>query len=196
MSTNLSKLLKKVFIGSMAGISTTSAGHAEESEVIFNYSKDTHDIESNVNKKIDFTPKLILKINNNRLSFMSHRSHRSHSSHRSHYSSSSGSSGTPSSKQNSGIKPNFLEKPKAISPVLQLGSRTLKLGMKGTDVTELINILLQKKYLVLEDGGTNVTGIYEYDQTIEDTIKRFQEDNGITVDGICAATTIYYLKNK
>ena len=68
--------------------------------------------------------------------------------------------------------------------------------MAGTDVTELINILLQKKYLKLDNGGTYVYGIYTYDKTIEDAVKKFQLDKGLTADGHCGPMTIYYLKNR
>lgn len=79
---------------------------------------------------------------------------------------------------------------------LKLGARTLKLGMSGTDVTELINIFLKKKYLKLDDGGTQVTGSYPYDETIEATVKQFQLDNGMKADGVCGALTVYYLKKE
>ncbi|GGC50075.1 hypothetical protein GCM10011386_47930 [Parapedobacter defluvii] len=79
---------------------------------------------------------------------------------------------------------------------LKLGARTLKLGMSGTDVTELINIFLKKKYLKLDDGRTQVTGSYTYDETIEATVKQFQIDNGMKADGVCGALTVYYLKKE
>lgn len=68
--------------------------------------------------------------------------------------------------------------------------------MSGTDVTELINILLKKKYLKLEDDGTSVVGSYTYDETIEATVKQFQVDNGVKADGICGPLTIYHLKKE
>ena len=68
--------------------------------------------------------------------------------------------------------------------------------MSGTDVTELVNILLRKEYLKLDGGGTQVTGSYNFDEIIKGAVKKFQSDNGLTSDGICNSATIYYLKNK
>lgn len=68
--------------------------------------------------------------------------------------------------------------------------------MTGYDVTELINILIKKQYLKLENDQLEMTGVHLFDEIVENAIKRFQEDNGLTVDGICGQTTIYYLKNK
>lgn len=79
---------------------------------------------------------------------------------------------------------------------LKFGDRNLKLGMSGSDVTELINILLKKGYLQLENGETLVYGSYTYDETIEATVKRYQKNNNLTVDGNCGPTTVYHLLNK
>ncbi|MGC1630752.1 MAG: peptidoglycan-binding domain-containing protein [Gelidibacter sp.] len=79
---------------------------------------------------------------------------------------------------------------------LKLGDRNLKLGMSGSDVTQLINILLKKGFLQLENGEVLVYGSYTYDETIEATVKRYQKDNNLTVDGNCGPTTVYHLLNK
>lgn len=200
MAYKLSNLLKKVFFGSLAGIAASNTNTAYLGTLVFQPEDDDNKLESLINKKVDLSPKLILKrTSNDEWAFMSHRSHRSHSSHRSHYSSSSGGgSGNNNSKSNSGIQSNtnINNISKNTTTTLQLGARTLKKGMYGTDVTELVNILLRKKYLKLDDGGTQVTGSYTFDETIEDAVKVFQSDNGLTSDGICGSTTIYYLKNK
>jgi len=193
----LAALLKKVFLGSLAGIVTGNSNTANNYSHEFNLDEGENNLEYRFNKKMDLSPKLLLKIgSDNEWSFTSHRSHRSHQSHRSHYSSYTGGSNTQS-KSNSGIQPNYnSDSTKTITPALKLGSRTLKNGMSGTDVTELINILLKKQYLKLDDGGTQVTGVYTYDDTVEGAVKKYQEDNSLTADGICGSTTIYYLKNK
>lgn len=80
--------------------------------------------------------------------------------------------------------------------ILKLGDRTLKIGMSGSDVTELINVLLKKGYVKLENGDTGVSGIHTFDDTLEAVIKRFQINNGLTGDGICGPLTIYYLLNR
>ena len=163
-------------------------------------------------KFIDLNPKLILKQNkNSELFVMAHRSHRSHSSHRSHYSSTSGSSSrsSSSSSKNSGSSTTNTAKSSTTSNLyisslskstsgisaatLALGDRNLKLGMSGSDVTQLINILLIKGYLKLENGETTVIGAYTYDETIQAVVKKFQKDNGLESDGNCGATTTYYL---
>ena len=151
----------------------------------------------------DLSKKLLLRRNNQGLlEFRSHRSHRSHSSHRSHYSSSGSAQipksqpkSEPKSSSSSGIKPNYLNDNSSLSSGYVLGSRVLKLGMSGNDVTELINILLRKRYLALDDGGMTVTGVYTYDSIIEDAVKRFQTDNGLDGTGVCDVKTVYILKD-
>lgn len=195
MASKLTILLRKVFLGSLAGIAASNTTTANTPSTILEPNENENKFESILNRKPNLSPKLLLKkTTNDEWAFVSHRSHRSHSSHRSHYSSRGGSNNsTPSNNSsNSGISPNY----NSNSAALQLGARTLKRGMSGTDVTELVNILLRKKYLRLDDGGTYVTGLYTYDETIEGAVKKFQSDNGLTSDGVCGSTTIYYLKNK
>jgi hypothetical protein len=207
MSNNLTTLLRKVFLGSLAGIVASNASSATTKLNILEPNESQNKFESIINRKPDLSPKLLLKkTSHNELTFMSHRSHRSHSSHRSHFSSYSGGGGTNSStpsnnSRNSGISPNYdnssgTSGSSKSSASLQLGSRTLRKGMSGTDVTELVNILLRKQYLKMDNGTVQVTGSYSFDETIEGAVKKFQSDNGLTVDGICGSTTIYYLKNK
>jgi len=194
MANKLTKLLRKVFLSSLAGIAANNTSAAINDPTVFEPNKNGNRFESYLNLKPDLSPKLLLKkILNDGWTFMAHRSHRSHSSHqshRSHYSSSGGGSGTSTPKANPSNQPN------STTNSLQLGARTLKKGMSGTDVTELVNILLRKEYLKLDDGGTVVTGSYAFDETIEGAVKKFQSDNGLTSDGVCGSTTIYYLKNK
>lgn len=210
MKNKLSYLLNKVFLGSIAGIASTNTMNAENRTIHLNSNFDENKIMPLINKKADLTRKLLLRRNSSNVWFgMAHRSHRSHSSHRSHYSSSSGGSYTPpnnsGSSYRSGSSNNSGNSSVSSSPKyfngttsaksLKLGSRTLIKGMSGTDVTELINILLTKKYLSSSSGQKNVTGSYTYDEIIEDAIKQFQSDNSLQSDGICGASTIYYLKN-
>lgn len=225
MATKLTSLLSKIFYSSLASIAATNtADLMAETRII--HIPDDNKIESLAKRKIDLTPKLLLKRSNqNEFNFVSHRSHRSHSSHRSHYSSNAGGGGSsrtysPPSSNNKPpsrqyTKPNSLYIPPSnlySSPsndnvlrsnnglivtkkAFQLGVRTLKRGMSGTDVTQLVNILLNKDYLSL-DGGGLASGVYTYDSNVEQAVKLFQIDMGLTSDGICGPTTIYYLKNK
>lgn len=198
MKNELSSLLRKVFLGSLAGIAASNTSDANNNTIEFNSNEDENKVESLFKKKIDLTPKLLLKKNSiNEWFAMAHRSHRSHSSHRSHYSSTSGGGVTPPSNPgNSGLSPGSNSNSGTTTTGLKLGSRTLQKGMSGTDVTELVNILLRKQYLKLDGGRTEVTGSYNYDETIEGAVKKFQSDNGLTNNGVCGSTTIYYLKNK
>ena len=64
--------------------------------------------------------------------------------------------------------------------------------MKGKDVTELINILLDKKYL----SGTYVVGESLYDEIIEKVVIQFQKDMELEADGIVGSVTVLHLKKK
>jgi len=68
--------------------------------------------------------------------------------------------------------------------------------MSGSDVTELINILIKKGYLKVESGDSKVYGTYNYDETIEATVKKYQKDNNLISDGTCGPATTYHLLNK
>jgi hypothetical protein len=215
MKSDLSMLLKKVFFTSLAGIMAKEVNGGAAVDI-----SSYHNVDENttltIEKVSNLQPKLLLKQNSNEeWSVLAHRSHRSHSSHRSHYSSStsgtnrssgSGSSGS-SSGAGSGASGGTGWPAPIVSPAksrqtnsgisataLKLGSRTLKRGMSGTDVTELVNILLKKKYLKLENDETQVTGSLIYDETIEATVEQFQKDNKLTVDGVCGPLTVFYLK--
>ncbi|QQD12721.1 peptidoglycan-binding protein [Sphingobacterium sp. UDSM-2020] len=115
------------------------------------------------------------------------------------FSSSGSSSGSGSSKQTSSST-NKNSPTKTIAGLsataLKLGDRNLKRDMSGSDVTELINILLKKGYLLLENGQNQVYGTYTYDETIEATVKKYQKDNNLTGSGNCDASTAYHLLNK
>ncbi|MPR37434.1 peptidoglycan-binding protein [Salmonirosea aquatica] len=155
---------------------------------------------------------------------LSHRSHRSHSSHRSHYSSSSSSTssssssrssqgssrstssgpsspvGSGSSSQVNSSALNQLLQPQppgltAAAPrVFSLGDRILRLGMTGMDVTELVNILLQKGYLESSDGQS-YTQELQYSTVIQQAVQQFQKDNGLEPDGSVGPQTVSLLKS-
>lgn len=224
MKNKLSDLLNKIFLSSIASIITNNTASAipvtddictKNAERVFSMST-----------KKDLSPKLLLKQNTgSEWTVVSHRSHRSHSSHRSHYSSTSGSSSSRSTtSRSSGSSSSTTSKPlgistsgsssgssnparvltptkssntSGISPTsLKFGDRNLKLGMSGSDVTELINILIKKGYLKLENGDSQVYGTYTYDETIEATVKKYQKDNGLVSDGTCGSATTYHLLKK
>lgn len=219
MKVTFSTLLKSVFLSSLTGI-ITKEGHALNK---FRNIESSLDANARVNilesqNSNNLEPKLLLRtIVNDGWNVIAHRSHRSHSSHRSHYSHYSSSSRTPtnsrpseksSNSKNNGSGQGSVEQNSLLTPgvagsnprisatALRLGARTLKKGMSGTDVTELINILLKEKYLQLEGDSSQLSGISRYDETIEATVKQFQIDNGMTGDGVCGPLTIYFLKQK
>ena len=213
MKSNLTSLIKKVFFSSVAGILSHDTTHAGPSIEFTTLENNDHELAAH--KILDLSPKLLLKQNKNSQWFvMAHRSHRSHSSHRSHYSSTSGSTtrstssptrssgsstNSSSSSSNSTTSPYLLNTNSVkvnsglSATTLKLGDRNLKLGMSGSDVTQLINILIKKGYLKLENQETQVTGSYTYDETIEAVVKQYQKDKGLVSDGTCGVTTTYYL---
>jgi murein L,D-transpeptidase YcbB/YkuD len=73
---------------------------------------------------------------------------------------------------------------------IDLGDRVLKSGMQGTDVTQLINILIDKKYL----NGPLHKGSSIFDETVRTAVIAFQKDTGIDADGIVNTQTVYFLK--
>jgi murein L,D-transpeptidase YcbB/YkuD len=109
---------------------------------------------------------------------------------------SSGSSTTyPPAKDTDGYTRPKQNSSKTI--VYKLGDRVLKKGMKGHDVTELLNILVVKRYIVPKEGTPVIaTGEYEFTSLIENAVKDFQKGNNLEVDGIVGVTTIYYLKKQ
>lgn len=197
MVNKLTTILRKVFLGSLAGIAASNVSATDFNNERYQPIEEDNKVESPYNKKKDLSLKLILKkTENNEWLYMSHRSHRSHSSHRSHMShfSSSSTFENPSPSSTSSAS-SSLRTTNNETASYSLGSRTLRRGMKGTDVTELVNILINKKYLTLDDGKSRVSGSYTFDKTVEDAVKSFQSDVGLDNDGVCGPTTFYYLKN-
>lgn len=204
-----------VFAGALSSlVAANNSANAEENE--FHAYSDllkNNSTEFRSTRKIDNSLKLLLKMNASGDWYSeAHRSHQSHQSHRSHYSSQgghyshfshySGSSGTTGSSgtnnggtnNNGGSGSGNYTKPTTYSSTYQLGSRTIYPGMKGTDVTQVVNILIKKNYLTVSDGSSTVTGEYKYEGSIVDAIKRFQKDNNLKEDGIIGSTTTFYLK--
>lgn len=207
MKTNFQKIIKKIFLTSLG---TLGVSQATEAITIENNISEANGngLQLKENKENDLSQKFVLKFGgDNSYLIAGHRSHRSHQSHRSHYSSSSGgsssssrskssSSGTSSSVRNnnsaSGTSGYTLP---AQNKVYKLGDRILKRGMRGHDVTELLNILVAKKYIIPKEGTEQIaTGEFEFTELIEDSVKKFQEDCALTCDGIVGTTTVYHLK--
>lgn len=192
-------IIKNILLGSVGALFCPNTDLKAEN-VIFNDKIFDCDISNTFTKNNDLSLKLRLELNSaGEWSMDSHRSHRSHSSHRSHYSSSTGNSNTTTtnnSNLSSGTDNTGSSTSGSTTKVktYTLGDRILYKGMKGNDVTQIVNILIKKKYLQLNDGTTIATGVYEYDDLIFNAIKKFQTDNAIEADGVVNSTTLYLLK--
>jgi len=147
----------------------------------------------------DSSPKLILKRaqSSDEIQLAGHRSHSSHrshyssrSGHRSHYSHYSHYQNTPLKSEDSvdkkTTKPYQLESTSKPSNN-KLGFRILSIGMSGSDVAELKELLKAKKYKLISDE--------KFDALLEATLKDFQSKNNIPVDGKAGPLTIYFLKH-
>lgn len=202
MKSKFKDILKGAFLTSMAAL--TSVDSYADSDNSF-HSKTVTKLDAEItkaDKRNLLQKKLLLKFNNDNSTYTlaSHRSHRSHSSHRSHYShySSSSSSSSESSSPSNSVKNTNEYNRTSInsdsSKVYKLGDRLLKKGMIGADVTELLNILITKKYITPKvDAPKVATGNHEFTQLIEDAVKDFQKDFKLKADGIVGPSTIYYL---
>ena len=74
----------------------------------------------------------------------------------------------------------------------KLGDRVLSVGMYGTDVTEMKNLLIEKGYI----KGKTVKGITTFDTAIESALKLFLNDVGIEWTGKTDSDIVFYLKKK
>lgn len=63
----------------------------------------------------------------------------------------------------------------------------------GMDVTELVNILLQKGYLMSSDGQS-YTQELQYSAPVQQAVQRFQKDSGLDPDGAVGPQTVSLLK--
>lgn len=79
-----------------------------------------------------------------------------------------------------------------VPKVYNLGDRVLKKEMRGADVTQLKNILIDKGFL----EKPFVKGETLFDTAIETALKRFQDSIGIDTTGTVDAQTFYFLKKQ
>lgn len=214
--SSIAGVLAKESHGALNTIKASTSENNVDNTVLF---------EKSINLQPKLLLKKITNEEWNVMAHRSHRSHSSHRSHYSSSagsssstsrssgsSTSSRSTGTSSSsnsntstsstttnintfKSGSNVASSSTTNSGITATALTFGSRILKRGMSGSDVTELINILIKKGYLKLENGETEVTGSYNYDETIEATVKKYQSDNKLAEDGVCGVLTIYYLKD-
>ena len=212
MKKGFNDFLKGVFLTSVAALNGTNVSANNESPI--NSGLDFNNLTNSKTTDLDVKTqkKFLLKFNKDKSEYIiaGHRSHASHASHASHYSSyysGSSSTSTSSSPSNSttnsyitGISeststPTKKAESTYTTNTYELGDRILKKGMKGYDVTELLNILIAKQFIIPKDGEPTVaTGVYEFTELIELAVKKFQKANKLTDDGIVGPTTVYYLK--
>jgi murein L,D-transpeptidase YcbB/YkuD len=151
-------------------------------------------------------------------SHSSHSSQSSHSSHSSHYSSYNSSGGStypttpsptystpvPSSPSTTTYRSNS-NQTEAHSTTSnntynstnkeyqqKLGDRILKKGMTGTDVEELIDLLVLNGYFTKDNP--DLVKYNEFNLNVELSVIKYQRSKGLTADGIVGAKTVYYLK--
>jgi len=129
-----------------------------------------------------------------------HRSHSSHRSHRSsrggHYSHSSSSHYSHSSSSyGSGSSSSTTTTPrKKTAGEYSMGDRTLKSGVHGSDVDQLVSYLV--RFCYLKDGvATKKSGYYLYDTNVVNAVKHFQKDAGFTQDGNLTSSQITTLQS-
>lgn len=122
-----------------------------------------------------------------------HRSHSSHRSHRSHSSHRSGSSHySHSSSSYSGGTTTYTT-PKKTPATYSIGDRTLKQGLHGADVNQLVPYLVSNFYIkesTLKKNGE----YYIYDSNVVEAIKHFQKDAKIEATGQTDYTTYSKLR--
>ena len=83
---------------------------------------------------------------------------------------------------------SYAESPVQPDPSVFIFYRNLKKGMKGQDVVELKKLLIAKGY---KDGITvDTPSSPNFGSSTRLMVRRFQADNGLTVDGIAGKPTI------
>lgn len=188
MRLDLQSLVRHVMLSSTAALmsATTAKATVPEDPAL------TPDPENSVAEAGKVTsvrrgakPRLVLKHASDALYklYDSHRSHRSHSSHRSHYSSY-----VPSQPP-----PQAAPRQRADSPAVSssvLGSRSLRRGMLGQDVSELMLLLVKRGFLSTEQ--INTSG--EFTAAVENAVRTFQTSIGLRATGVADPATIVRLK--
>lgn len=73
-----------------------------------------------------------------------------------------------------------------------LGDRELTVGMKGTDVAQMKNLLIEKKYIEAEPVKVAIL----FDDELLGYLNRFLEDIGLDWEGKVDSQMVYFLKKK
>ncbi len=157
------------------------------------------DIGDNDAERIDvmkqrvFKNVIKLKPDGNLISIASHESHSSHSSHQSHSSHRSGSGHYSSHYSSTHIRSSGIYTAPKPAPktykTYSLGDRTLKKGLYGKDVNELVQ-KLQNYYYLRSDFSASKSDYYLFDQEVEKAVKQFQKDAKLKETGIIGSAEI------
>lgn len=194
MREKLSDLVRRVLSGSVllsAGNSAMLAVPPAEPEILAPPSE-TGAVDAGDEVVVRASrPRLVLKraAENSVELISSHRSHRSHSSHRSHY-SSSGAPATPTTPARPRPETTRVQTkaPAPLGPAL--GSRILVKGMKGSDVMELMRLLVAHSYLTRSEMSADSL----FTDKVESAVKMFQIARGVAADGKVGPTVAILLK--
>lgn len=123
-------------------------------------------------------------------------SHRSHRSHSSHYSSRGGGTSTPAPPRPRDTTPPPPRGTAAPAPsgrptdTTVLGARTLRLGMTGPDVDQLIMLLVRKDALAVAD----IPQTPQFTSAVESAVKRFQTSKSLPANGVVDYRTLLLLR--
>lgn len=205
MKNGNQKIIRSMLISAMVSLLHSPKAHALS---IKSSDKDiNHDSLRKANRKVF---KNILKVNREgRTSLIAqHSSHASHASHSSHYSSSGNGSSTSQnysaqSVYSAGGTVRGDKNKQSFAPVssrrdasqYKLGDRSLSLNMYGTDVDELVSILVKIKLLKREEI-TKKYGFTVYNKKVFSSIKRLQEKYKLRSTGIVDDNTLSVIKKE
>lgn len=203
MKNKAKKIIRNVLIGAVASIYHTNAQAADNSASPLSEGLNGEDKKDAVNalknkiyrNVLQITSKGDTKLIAGHRSHMSHRSgggggggHYSHASHYSSYGGGSSSHSSHSSHSSSSYAPVVSRPAPKTYKTYALGDRTLKSGLYGNDVSELISLLVSKRYLH-SSWITMQNGYPVYNARVVSAVKRFQKDAGISQDGVVNSTT-------
>jgi murein L,D-transpeptidase YcbB/YkuD len=194
MKSKFEKLLKGIFISSVSSLVAINGANAAP----YDLSKiDDNDNKIEFKTEKENAKKYILKMYDDDsysiLGHRSHSSHRSHRSHSSHRSSSSGSySSSPSSSSSTTTKSTSTT---TVTRTYDLGDRTITSGVKGSDVKQLADMLIDLNYITHSDLEKDTYGNVTYTVILMNAVKKFQKEANLTADGIVGKQTIKELQD-
>lgn len=76
---------------------------------------------------------------------------------------------------------------------IKMGDRTMSLNLYGNDINELVKLLAEKLY-IRDSWVSKMDGFMLYDSAVEEAVKHFQKDAGMTQTGKMDSSAIQILK--